>query len=193
MAANHCLVVVCLLASIGLGAENRTVSLLSAGSTFIYPILGKWCAEYRKLHPEVQISYEPTGSSHGIARTLAGTADFGASDGPLTDEQIQHAPKKIVHVPVVLAAVVPSYNLPGITQPLRFTPAALAGIYLGTITRWNDPELVRANPGVLLPAHELTVAFRIDGSGTTGRPAAGDAFDVGAGRMIPSLRARLLL
>lgn len=167
MRKNRALLILCLLASLGLGADNRPITLLSAGSTFIYPILGRWCAEYRKAHPELEISYEPVGSSHGIARTLAGTADFGASDGPLSDLQIQHAPIKIVHIPVVLGAVVPSYNLPAIAQPLRFTPAALAGIYLGTITRWNDPELVRANPGVALPAHEIAVVFRTDGSGTT--------------------------
>jgi phosphate transport system substrate-binding protein len=115
----------------------------------------------------VQISYNPVGSGHGIARTLAGTVDFGASDGPLSDAEIQHASKRIVHVPVVLGAVVPAYNLPGITQPVRFTPAALAGIYLGTITRWNDPELVRVNRGLPLPAHDLTVVFRTDRSGTT--------------------------
>jgi phosphate transport system substrate-binding protein len=152
---------------VGAGAETRPITLLSAGSTFIYPILGKWCTEYGKLHPDVQISYDPVGSTHGIARTLAGTTDFGASDGPLSDAQIQHAQRRLVHVPVVLGAVVPSYNLPGVKQPLRFTPAALAGIYLGTITRWNNPELVRANPGVQLPAHDLTVVFRTDGSGTT--------------------------
>ncbi len=149
-----------------LGADTP-VTLFSAGSTFIYPILSKWCFEYRKLHPDVQISYDPVGSSHGIARTLAGTVDFGASDGPLSDFQIQRAHTKIVHVPVVLGGVVPSYNLPGLTQELRFTPAALAGIYLGAITHWNDPELVRANPGLPLPAREITVVFRLDGSGTT--------------------------
>jgi phosphate transport system substrate-binding protein len=161
------LLIVWLLSSITLGADNRLIALFSAGSTFIYPILGRWITEYRKIHPGVQISYDPVGSSHGIARTLTGTADFGASDSPLTDAQSQHATKRIVHVPVVLGAVVPAYSLPGITQPLRFTPVALAGIYLGTITRWNDPELVRANPRVPLPAHELTVVFRTDGSGTT--------------------------
>jgi phosphate transport system substrate-binding protein len=148
-------------------SADAPVTLFSAGSTFIYPILGKWCSEYRKLHPNVLISYDPVGSSHGIARTLAGTVDFGASDGPLSDLQIQHAHMKIVHVPVVLGGVVPSYNLPGVTQELRFTPGALAGIYLGSITRWNDPELVRANPGLPLPAREITVVFRLDGSGTT--------------------------
>ena len=151
----------------GAAADNKPINLFSAGSTFIYPILGKWCAEYRKVHPEVQVSYEPTGSGHGIGRTLAGTVDFGASDGPLSDAQIQHSARKILHVPVVVGGVVPSYNLPGVTQEIRFTRAALAGVFLGTITRWDDPELVRANPGAHLPAHNLTVVFRTDGSGTT--------------------------
>jgi phosphate transport system substrate-binding protein len=149
------------------GADNQPVKLLSAGSTFIYPIFRRWSADYRKLHPEVQIAYEPVGSGRGISRTLAGLVDFGASDGPLSDLQIQHAGRKIVHVPVVLGGVVPAYNLPGVTRDVRFTPAALAGIFLGTITRWNDPELARANPDIQLPAHELSVVFRIDGSGTT--------------------------
>jgi phosphate transport system substrate-binding protein len=167
MRKNCSLLLVSLLAALAAAGADRPITLLSAGSTFIYPILGRWCTEYRKEHPEVQISYDPVGSTHGIARTLAGTADFGASDAPLSDAQIQHAQKRVVHVPVVLGAVVPSYNLPGVTQPLRFTSVALAGIYLGTITRWNDPELVRANPGAQLPAHDLTVVFRTDGSGTT--------------------------
>lgn len=167
MFTRHGLILTSLLASLGFGADRRPITLLSAGSTFIYPILGKWSTEYRKIHPEVQISYEPVGSGHGIGRTVAGTVDFGASDGPMTDAQIQQARNKIVHVPVVLGAVVPSYNLPGIMQPLHFTATALAGIYLGTITRWNDPALVRVNPGIQLPARDLTVVFRTDGSGTT--------------------------
>ena len=167
-ARNRVLLIISLLASLmAAGADNKPITLLSAGSTFIYPILGRWCTEYRKLHPDTQVSYDPVGSGRGISRTLAGTVDFGASDGPLSDLQIQHAQRKIVHVPVVLGGVVPSYNLPGVTRDVRFTPAALAGIYLGTITRWNDPELVRANPDIRLPAHELTVVFRTDGSGTT--------------------------
>lgn len=128
MLSNHGLLAVFLFGLAAFGADNKPITLLSAGSTFIYPILGKWSTEYRRLHPEVQISYDPVGSSHGIARTLAGTVDFGASDGPLSDAEIQHAQRRIVHVPVVLGAVVPSYNLPGITQSLRFTAAALAGI-----------------------------------------------------------------
>lgn len=156
-----------LITSMAAGEGNKPILLLSAGSTFIYPVLSMWNSDYRKLHPEFQMSYDPVGSGRGISRTLAGTIDFGASDGPVSDLQIQHAQKKVVHVPVVLGGVVPAYNLPGVTQDVRFTPAALAGIYLGTITRWNDPELVRANPNINLPAHELTVLLRSDGSGTT--------------------------
>jgi phosphate transport system substrate-binding protein len=167
MRRNAGLLVVCLLSSAVLGVADKPIELFSAGSTFIYPILGKWIVEYRKLHPNVEITHEPLGSAHGIGRTLAGSVDFGASDGPLSDTQIQYAKKNILHVPVVLGAVVPSYNLPGVTRPLRFTPAALVGIFLGTITKWNDPELLRANPGTQLPAHAIDVVFRTDGSGTT--------------------------
>lgn len=170
MRRRHGLLLASLLVSLSCGTGNKPIALQSAGSTFIYPILEKWSTEYRKSHPEVQISYEPVGSGRGIQRTLAGTVDFGASDAPLTDAQIQQSgkgAKKVIHVPVVLGAVVPSYNLPGVAQPLRFTPAALAGIYLGKITQWNDPELTRANPGLPLPPHQITVVFRTDGSGTT--------------------------
>jgi phosphate transport system substrate-binding protein len=157
------LVVACAISATGTAAVN----LLSAGSTFIYPILAKWTAEYRKIHPDAQISYDPVGSGKGIARTLAGSVDFGASDGPMSDAQIAHATNKIMHIPVVLGAVVPAYNLPGITQDIRFTPAALAGIFLGTIKRWNDPEITRVNRDIRLPANEIEVVFRTDGSGTT--------------------------
>lgn len=151
-----------------LGAtQNGTVTLSGAGSTFIYPILAKWAAEYHKLHPEVQIAYEPVGSGKGIARTLMGTVDFGASDGPISDAQLKKTERKILHVPVALGAVVPAYNLPGIKTELKFSPAALAGIFLGKITRWNDAELMRTNPGVPLPANPISVVYRLDGSGTT--------------------------
>jgi len=151
----------------GSAAISGTTNLISAGSTFIYPMLGKWITEFQKTNPGVQVSYDPVGSGRGISRTLAGTVDFGASDGPLTDDQVRRAPKQILHVPVVLGAVVPVYNLPGVSQDLRFTPACLAGIFLGTITRWNDPEMARANPGIHLPANEMKIVFRTDGSGTT--------------------------
>ncbi len=149
------------------GAAGAPVTLSSAGSTFIYPILTKWSAEYRKAHPDVQISYDPVGSGKGISRTLEGLVDFGASDGPVSDAQLQTARWKVIHIPVVLGAVVPAYNLPGIKEGIRFTPNALAGIFLGTIKRWNDPELTRANPGVQLPAKEISVLHRADSSGTT--------------------------
>jgi len=156
------------LALVAFGAATgATVTLTSAGSTFIYPMLGKWSTEYRKLHPDVQISYEPIGSGKGIARTLAGTVDFGASDGPMSDAQLRQTERKILHIPIVLGAVVPAYTLPGVAQEVRFTPAALAGIFLGTIKRWDDPELTRANPGVHLPGNKIDVVFRTDSSGTT--------------------------
>jgi phosphate transport system substrate-binding protein len=148
-------------------AANEPVTLRSAGSTFIYPIFAKWTAAYRRSRPDVQITYDPVGSGRGISRTLAGTVDFGASDGPIGDAQLQQSAKQVLHIPVVLGAVVPAYNLPGVKQPLHFTPAALAGIFLGTITRWDDPEMARANPGVQLPAREIAPVFRSDSSGTT--------------------------
>jgi len=148
-------------------ARPGDVTVVSAGSTFVYPMLGKWLSEYRKIHPEVKISYEPIGSGRGIARTLNGSVDFGASDGPVSDAQLQRSGKRILHVPVVLGAVVPAYNLPGVTEDLRFPQKVLAGIYLGTIARWNDPALVRANPGVNLPDRPISVLYRIDSSGTT--------------------------
>jgi phosphate transport system substrate-binding protein len=155
--------VTCTLAASG----GATVTLMSGGSTFIYPILVKWTEAYRKLHPDMQMSYDPVGSGKGISRTLAGTVDFGASDGPLTDVQISASHRKLLHIPVVLGAVVPAYKLPGVTEEIRFTPKALAGIFLGTIKRWNDPELARANPDVHLPGNDIQVVFRTDGSGTT--------------------------
>jgi phosphate transport system substrate-binding protein len=123
--------------------------------------------EYTKAHPEIKINYDPVGSGRGISRALAGTVDFGASDGQLSDRQMKAASKPLLHIPVVLGAVVPAYNLPGIQAELRFTPDVLAGIGLGKITKWNDPGLVRSNPGVVLPNQNILVVFRTDGSGTT--------------------------
>jgi phosphate transport system substrate-binding protein len=161
------LILLPLALAFGAAAAGTTITLYSAGSTFIYPILGKWSTEYRKLHPEVRISYEPVGSGRGIAQTLAGTVDFGASDGPISDAQLERSERKILHIPVVLGAVVPAYNLPGIAPEIRFTPTALAGIFLGTIKHWNDPELTRANPGIHLPGNEISLLFRSDSSGTS--------------------------
>jgi phosphate transport system substrate-binding protein len=138
-----------------------------AGATFPYPIYSKWFDEYHKLHPDIQINYQSIGSGGGIRQVLAGTVDFGATDGPMTDEQLGQAKTKILHFPTVLGAVVPTYNIPGVSEELKFTPEALAGIFLGKITKWNDGELARANPGVNLPGDDIVVVHRSDGSGTT--------------------------
>jgi phosphate transport system substrate-binding protein len=138
-----------------------------AGATFPYPIYSKWFDEYHKLHPDIQINYQSIGSGGGIRQVLAGTVDFGATDGPMSDEQLSQATTKILHFPTVLGAVVPTYNIPGVSQELKFTPQVLAGIYLGKITKWNDAELARANPGVALPGDDIVVVHRADGSGTS--------------------------
>ena len=142
-----------------------------AGATFPFPIYSKWFDEYKKLHPDVQINYQSLGSGAGIRQITEGTVDFGASDGPMTDEQLSDFKTKrgtdVLHFPTVMGAVVPIYNLPGVTVALKFTPDAIAGIFLGTITKWNDPAIAKANTGVKLPASDIVVAHRSDGSGTT--------------------------
>ena len=135
--------------------------------TFPNPIYSKWFSEYNKLHPDVQINYQSLGSGGGIRQVLNGTVDFGASDGPMTDEQLKEAKTKILHIPTVLGAVVPAYNVPGISGEVKFTPEALAGIFLGKIQNWNDPALTQANPGVKFPNQAIIVVHRSDGSGTT--------------------------
>jgi phosphate transport system substrate-binding protein len=139
----------------------------AAGATFPYPISSKWFDEYHKLHPNVQINYQSIGSGGGIRQLLDKTVDFGASDGPMTDEQLQQAGFKVLHFPTVLGAAVPSYNIPGVTGELKFTPEAIAGIFLGKVTKWNDPAIAGANPGVKLPGDDIVVIHRSDGSGTT--------------------------
>jgi phosphate transport system substrate-binding protein len=139
----------------------------AAGATFPGPIYSKWFNEYHKLHPDVQINYQPIGSGGGIRQLTAGTVDFGASDMPMTDEQIGAMKIKTLHFPTVLGAVVPTYNIPNVSGELNFTPEALAGIFLGTITKWNASEIATANPGVKLPSTDIVVVHRADGSGTT--------------------------
>jgi phosphate transport system substrate-binding protein len=138
-----------------------------AGATFPYPIYSKWFDEYHKAHPETQINYQSQGSGAGIRQLLSGTVDFGASDGPMTDEQIAQAKVPVLHFPTVLGADVPTYNIPGVPVELNFTPDALAGIFLGTITKWNDPAIAGPNSGVNLPPNDIIVVHRSDGSGTT--------------------------
>src|SRR5581483_4143537 len=149
------------------GAFVQAASINGAGATFPYPIYSKWFAEYNRLHPDVRINYQSQGSGAGIQQLLARTVFFGASDAPMTDEQLRAAQGRILHVPTVLGAVVPIYNVPGVRADLKFTGQVLADIYLGRITTWNDPALARLNAGVSLPAADITVVHRSDGSGTT--------------------------
>jgi len=141
--------------------------LNGAGATFPYPMYSKWFNEYNKLHPDVQINYQSIGSGGGIRQVLNGTVDFGASDGPMTDEQLKEAKTKILHIPTVLGADVPAYNVPGVNGEIEFTPEALASIFLGRISNWNDPAIAKINPGVNFPNQSIIVVHRSDGSGTT--------------------------
>ncbi len=141
--------------------------LNGAGATFPYPMYSKWFSEYNKMHPDVQINYQSIGSGGGIRQVLNGTVDFGASDGPMTDEQLKEAKIKILHIPTVLGADVPAYNVPGVSGELKFSSDALANIFLGKITNWNDPAIAKSNPGVKLPNQSIIVVHRSDGSGTT--------------------------
>ena len=155
----------CLALSVPAFAQT---TLNGAGATFPYPMYSKWFSKYHDAHPDIQFNYQSIGSGGGIRQVLAGTVDFGASDGPMTDEQLAQAKIKILHVPTVLGAVVPAYNVSGISGEIKFTPEALAGIFLGKITNWNDKALASANPGVTFPRDEpIVVIHRSDGSGTT--------------------------
>ncbi len=160
------LALVCLLMLLS-GAAAAQTQLNGAGATFPYPMYSKWFNEYHKQHPDIQINYQSIGSGGGIRQVLAGTVDFGATDGPMTNDQLGQAKTKILHIPTVLGAVVPAYNVPGVKGELKFTPQALAGIYLGSITSWNDKAIADANPGVSLPSQPIIVVHRSDGSGTT--------------------------
>src|SRR5246127_5521158 len=131
-------------------AVAQTTQINGAGATFPYPIYSKWFSEYNKLHPNVEINYQSIGSGGGIRQLTNETVFFGATDGPMTDEQLQAAPGKILHFPSVLGGDVPVYNIPGVDAELKFTGPVLADIFLGKITKWNDPALTRLNPGVQL-------------------------------------------
>ena len=156
-----------LLLMLWTGAAAAQTQLNGAGATFPYPMYSKWFNEYHKKHPDIQINYQSIGSGGGIRQVLAGTVDFGATDGPMTNDQMGQAKTKILHIPTVLGAVVPAYNVPGVKGELKFTPEALAGIFLGRITSWNDKAIADANPGVSLPGQSIIVVHRSDGSGTT--------------------------
>jgi phosphate transport system substrate-binding protein len=156
-----------LITAAGAGLAAQTVQINGAGATFPNPIYSKWFAEYNKLHSNVQINYQPIGSGGGIRQITNRTVFFGATDGPMTQDQLLAAPGKILHFPTVIGSVVPAYNLPGVTAELKFTGPLLADIFLGKITRWNDPQIAAINQGVTLPNTDITVVHRSDGSGTT--------------------------
>jgi phosphate transport system substrate-binding protein len=144
-------------------AQNVT----AAGATFPYPIYNKWFTEYAALHPSVHINYQSIGSGGGVLQTSEGTVDFGASDMPVPDDKIAAAKIKFTNLPTVLGAVVPVYNVPGVSQELNFSGDVIADIYLGKITKWNDPRIAKDNPGVNLPAKGIIPVYRTEGSGTT--------------------------
>src|ERR1035437_5903333 len=156
---------VCATLAVGVSAQKTPIN--GAGATFPYPIYSKWFAEYNKLHPNIPINYQSIGSGGGIQQLMHETVFFGASDGPMTDEQLKTAPGPILHFPTVLGADVPVYNIPGVSAELKFTGPVLANIYLGKITKWNDAAIATLNPGVSLPATDIAVVHRSDGSGTT--------------------------
>jgi len=147
------------------------LSINGAGATFPYPMYSKWFDEYHKKNASLQINYQSIGSGGGIKQVTEGTVDFGASDGPMNDDQLKAYQDKhgfpILHFPTVLGADVPSYNIPGVTAELNLTQDAISGIFLGRITKWNDPAIAGANKGVNLPANDIVVVHRSDGSGTT--------------------------
>jgi phosphate transport system substrate-binding protein len=162
------------MAAVAIGAAALGLAqtqLTGAGATFPYPIYSKWFSEFRKVHSDAQINYQSIGSGGGIQQVTTGTVDFGATDGPMNDMQLKEFQDKrgfgVLHFPTVLGAVVPAFNVPGLSGTLNFTPEALAGIFLGKITKWNDPELAKANPGAKLPGADIVVVHRSDGSGTT--------------------------
>src|SRR5580698_9651742 len=155
----------------GFFLARAALSINGAGASFPEPIYSKWFDEYHKKDPNIQINYQAIGSGGGIKQITEGTVDFGASDGPMNDDQLKSFQDKhgfpVLHFPTVLGAAVPTYNIPGVNTELNFTPEALAGIFLGKVTKWNDPAIAGPNPGVNLPANDIYVVHRSDGSGTT--------------------------
>src|ERR1019366_8922367 len=152
------------LLALALGSAQAQ-KLTGAGATFPYPIYSKWFSEYSAAHPGVEFNYQSIGSGGGIRQVTAGLVDFGATDGPATDEQLAPSKTKLIHIPTVMGADVPAFNVPGITS-LRFSGDVLADIFLGKITNWSDPRIAKDNPGVNLPNLKIIVVHRADGSGT---------------------------
>jgi phosphate transport system substrate-binding protein len=155
------------LFTVALPASARPALVNGAGATFPYPIYSKWFAEYAKTDDKVNFNYQSIGSGGGIRQVTAGTVDFGATDGPMSDDQLKQAPGELIHFPTVLGGVVAVYNVPGVTGTLNLSQKALAGIFIGRVTKWNDAAIASANSGVSLPPNDIIVVHRSDGSGTT--------------------------
>lgn len=151
----------------GPAGTGGNITLQGAGATFPNPLYQKWVSEYGKLHTNVRIDYQSIGSGGGIKQIQEQTIDFGASDAPMSDNDLKAAPAEILHIPTVLGAVVITYNLTSIAQPLRFSPDVIADIFLGKITKWDDARIKQDNPGVSLPAADITTVHRSEGSGTS--------------------------
>jgi phosphate transport system substrate-binding protein len=147
--------------------KDEAISLNGAGATFPYPLYSKWISEYNKLNPLVKINYQSIGSGGGIRQIVAGTVDFGATDAPMKEDEAKQAPGKLFHIPATIGAVVIAYNLPEVTTTLKLAPEVLADIYLGKIHKWNDPKIKADNADAKLPAKDISVIYRTDGSGTT--------------------------
>ncbi len=160
-------IVAAALALAGAGGAEAQLQLNGAGATFPYPMYSKWFSMYGSVDPSCRFNYQSIGSGGGIKQITEQTVDFGASDGPMTNEQLKAAPGHIMHVPTVMGAVVLTYNVEGVKTGLKLTPQILADIFLGRIVKWNDPALVKENPGVDLPARDIIVVHRSDGSGTS--------------------------
>ena len=167
MRARDAAVALALAAAAAVPAAAQNLQINGAGATFPYPIYSKWFSEYNKLHPTIQINYQPIGSGGGIRQLTNQTVFFGATDGPMTSDQIQAAGARILHLPTVLGGVVPVYNVPDVSGELRFSGPLLADIFLGKVAKWNDPAIAKENPGVTLPGGDITVVHRSDGSGTS--------------------------
>lgn len=148
-------------------SQAGPITLNGAGATFPYPLYSKWIAEYNKQFPNIRINYQSIGSGGGIRQIIAGTVDFGATDAPMKADEAKQAPGKLWHIPATIGAVVVSYNVPEVSDALKLSPETLSGIYLGQIKKWNDPKIQADNPGAKLPAKDIAVVYRTDGSGTT--------------------------
>jgi phosphate transport system substrate-binding protein len=146
-------------------ADSLTIN--GAGATFPYPIYSKWFDVFHQANPNIQFNYQSIGSGGGIRQVTARTVDFGATDGPMTPQQLEESPLRILHFPTVLGGVVPVYNIDGVSGKVNFTQKAIAGIFLGSIKKWNDPEIQSNNPDLKLPASDIVVVHRSDGSGTS--------------------------